>query len=212
MGKASKKYELTSETKTIDGHILHRIRALKNINFTKSHMGNKYTIKIKQGETGGFVESEDNLTQAGNSWSVDNACAYQNAKIADNACLTNNARAFGNSVISSYARISDNAQAYDNSRIRGNSFICKHAQIHQNAVIEHGQISDYAQIHGNAIINCEYGQIGGHCDISGNTIITDNINLKGNVIIKGSDVENYSETANPEIVRQINNIIKKNSF
>jgi hypothetical protein len=56
-GKAmeEKKYELTDETMEIDGHILHRIRALKNIGET-----------INVGDLGGFVENEENLSHEGN--------------------------------------------------------------------------------------------------------------------------------------------------
>ena len=43
-----KKYELTSETKVINGVELHRIKALKSF-------GN-----IKEGDLGGWIESEKN--------------------------------------------------------------------------------------------------------------------------------------------------------
>ena len=46
-----KKYELTSETKVINGVELHRIKALESF-------GN-----IKKGELGGWIESEKNLSQ-----------------------------------------------------------------------------------------------------------------------------------------------------
>lgn len=53
-----KKYELTKETKTLaDDTVLHLIRALMDIP--------RYCVKA--GELGGFVESEDNLSQDGNA-------------------------------------------------------------------------------------------------------------------------------------------------
>ena len=68
-----KKYELTSETKVIDGVELHRIKALKSF-------GN-----IKKGELGGWIESEKNLSQCGDAWVCDNARVGGDAKVRRNA-------------------------------------------------------------------------------------------------------------------------------
>ena len=57
-----KKFELTAETKiTAYGKKLFRIKAL--ISFGS----------VEEGETGGWVEKEDNLSQSGNAWVFDNA-------------------------------------------------------------------------------------------------------------------------------------------
>ena len=50
-----KKYELTDETISVNGHTLHRIRAL--INF----------YNVKAGEVGGYIENEENLSQYGDA-------------------------------------------------------------------------------------------------------------------------------------------------
>ena len=49
-----KKYELTEETKVIDGKTLFRIRALRSFG------------DIKAGDLGGFIENERNLSHEGN--------------------------------------------------------------------------------------------------------------------------------------------------
>ena len=60
----SKKYELTNETKPLEGGtVLHRIRALRDIP----------RFGVKAGELGGFVEEENNLSQDGDAWVSDNA-------------------------------------------------------------------------------------------------------------------------------------------
>ena len=46
-----KKYELTSETKIVFGHILYRIKALSSFGY------------VSAGDLGGFLESEKNLSQ-----------------------------------------------------------------------------------------------------------------------------------------------------
>ena len=56
-----KKYELTSETKIVFGHILYRIKALSSFGY------------VSAGDLGGFLESEKNLSQNGNAWVSGNA-------------------------------------------------------------------------------------------------------------------------------------------
>lgn len=68
-----KKYEFTGETKNIDGHILYRIRALRNI-----HCGG---LRIRAGDLGGWIETEENLSQEGNCWVYGNARVYGNAEV-----------------------------------------------------------------------------------------------------------------------------------
>ena len=52
----NKKYELTDETVETFGHVLHRIKALKDFG------------DVKEGQLGGFVESSSNLSYEGNCW------------------------------------------------------------------------------------------------------------------------------------------------
>ena len=63
-----RKYELTDETKTTFGNTLYRIRALKTFN------------DIQVGDLGGYVESEDNLSQEGNCWLYNDAIVYEGLK------------------------------------------------------------------------------------------------------------------------------------
>ena len=71
-----KKFELTSEFVTnVFGTKLFRIKAL--IAF-----GN-----VKEGDLGGFVEKEENLSNAGNAWVYGDAWVYGNAKVYGNAVV-----------------------------------------------------------------------------------------------------------------------------
>lgn len=58
-----KKYQLTQESKRIGGIILHRIQALKSFG------------DVKEGDLGGWIEKEENLSHDGN------ARVYGNAEI-----------------------------------------------------------------------------------------------------------------------------------
>lgn len=68
-----KKYEFTGETKAFNGATLHRIRALKDFG------------DVEAGDLGGWVASEDNLSQEGNCWIGDDARVYGNAWVAGDA-------------------------------------------------------------------------------------------------------------------------------
>mgnify|MGYP000660509450 CR=1 FL=1 len=73
-----KKFELTSEFVTFLGKKLFRIKAL--ISF-----GN-----VEEGELGGYVEKEENLSNDGNAW------VYGNARVCGDAEVCGDARVYGN--------------------------------------------------------------------------------------------------------------------
>ena len=79
-----KKYELTTETLQFAGFTLHRIKALKDFG------------SVKAGELGGWIESEENLSQADNAWVSNNAKVFDNAKVIDNARVYGDAKIYCN--------------------------------------------------------------------------------------------------------------------
>ena len=74
-----KKFELTTETKIIYGKKLYRIKAL--IAF-----GN-----VSEGELGGWIEKEKNLSHDGNAWVYDNAMVCDDARVCGNARVCDDA-------------------------------------------------------------------------------------------------------------------------
>ena len=62
-----KKYEFTGEVKVVFGITLHRIRAAVSFGV------------VVQGELGGWIEKEENLSQNGNAW------VYGNAEVCGDA-------------------------------------------------------------------------------------------------------------------------------
>lgn len=74
-----KKFELTSEFVTFLGKKLFRIKAL--ISF-----GN-----VEEGELGGYVEKEENLSNDGNAWVCGNARVYGDAEVCGDARVYGNA-------------------------------------------------------------------------------------------------------------------------
>ena len=74
-----KKFELTANSKMHLGKKLFQIKAL--ISF-----GN-----VEEGDLGGFIEKEDNLSQSGNAWVSGNAEVYGNARVYGDAEVYGNA-------------------------------------------------------------------------------------------------------------------------
>ena len=118
-----KKFELTEANIEWDGHILHRIKALKDF-------GN-----VKKGDMGGFVESEDNLSQDGDCWIYYYAKVYGNAKV------------FGAARVYAHAQVHGNAKVFDNANVCGDTQVFDSAVICDDAIV-----SDNAKVFGNAKI------------------------------------------------------------
>lgn len=64
-----KKYRLTNEKIIIGGRTLYRIQALRDFG------------DVKEGEFGGWIESEKNLSHEGSAWIYGNAWVYGDADI-----------------------------------------------------------------------------------------------------------------------------------
>ena len=88
-----KKFELTAESKiNIFGKKLFRIKAL--ISFGD----------VEEGETGGWIEKEENLEQSsGDAW------VYGDAEVSGNARVSGNAGVSGDAEVSGNARVSGDA-------------------------------------------------------------------------------------------------------
>ena len=82
-----KKYELTDETLVFGSRTLHRIRALKSFG------------DVIAGELGGWIESENNLSQDDNAWVYDDALIFGNARVYDNARVYGDAWVYGDARI-----------------------------------------------------------------------------------------------------------------
>lgn len=90
--KMNKKYILTDEkTGVHDDHgtLLYRIKAIRDFK------------DVKVGDLGGFVESEKNLSQDGNSWVFDNAKVFDDAEVYGNAKVTGDAKVYGDEILMS---------------------------------------------------------------------------------------------------------------
>ena len=173
-----KKYELTNETIEHYGVTLYRIIALKNF-------GN-----VKICEFGGYVESENNLSQDGDCWIYDNAKVYGNARVYDSAEIYENTEIYGN------------ARVFDSAEIYGDTYISAEAIIHGEAIIH-----DSAGIYGNAEI---YGNatIYGDTSVYGDAVIHGNAEIYGEVSVYG----NAEISGNAKVCSNSDYIVFKNNW
>ena len=94
-----KKYELTDETVWVGSRTLYRVRALCDI----PGRG------VQKGDTGGFVETEQNLNQFGAAW------------VSGAARVSGDARVFGDARVSGNARVSGAARVFGDAWVSGNA-------------------------------------------------------------------------------------------
>lgn len=150
----NKKYKL-GESKAIGGRTMYRVIALRDI---PKH-------NVIEGETGGWIEKEENLSQDGNAWIADNAMVFGSARIYDGAYVCNDTKIFGWAEIYGHARVYERAhvfsgakaydyvEVYGSARVTGNSRIYEHAKVYGNAqMCDNSKAYGYAQISGNALL------------------------------------------------------------
>lgn len=140
-----RKYVLTDERMEIKGRILYRIQAVRSFG------------DVEEGEQGGWIEKESNLSHEGDCWVDDWAMVYDNASVNNNAKIKEN------------AVISGNVEVKENAIIRGN------AKIMENAIIR-----EDVEVMDDAVI-------GGHVELKKHVIIGGNSLLIGNSIIDNDD-------------------------
>ncbi len=168
----SKKFELVKEKyiELKDGRKLYQIRALREI------QNERMIVSIKKGELGGYVESEKNLSQEGNSWICQSARVYENALVKDGSLVGNKVIVRGNAAIKD--------DAYVRAMSIGKTIIEDNARI--------GGISTVGLEDPFVVFNHKGTRIRGNSAILGNTMI-DRTDVKDSVIrdvhITACDVE-----------------------
>jgi hypothetical protein len=128
---------------------LYRIQALKT--FTKP---GGYNPVVHVGELGGYVESEDNLSQEGSCWLFDKARVKDGGKVLDDAivydkCLVSkNSIIRGGSVVGGHCFVTNQSVIID-SKLEGNVIVNGHSTIHSGAYL-YGEIGvDQSNIGGS---------------------------------------------------------------
>lgn len=117
-----RKYEVTDTTHP-EYPWLHRIRALRDVG-----------ENVHKGDLGGYVQSEDNLSQQGNCW------------------LYNDSIACDEAVVSESAQLRDRAVVKGSALVSGSALVCGQALIEDHAIVTGGKVGYRAFVRGYARI------------------------------------------------------------
>lgn len=153
-----KKFTLTNEFKVVafGSAVVYRIKALKTF-------GN-----VQEGDLGGWVEKEENLSQKGECWIADEAVVIGNAKVMDDTIVKCHALVREEAVISDQAVIADNAAVYGNAHISGRSRILGSGTVYGDAMVT-GVSVVRGHVTGDASVENSY--INANTIISGGSIL-----------------------------------------
>ena len=155
------KYKLTDETIELCGRTLHRIECVEAF------------ADVKVGDKGGYIETENNLSQLNGAWVYGdtwvfggarvygNARVYGGAQVYGNAEVYDGARVYGNAVVYDDAWVHDDARVYDGARVCGNARVSGNARVCGNA-----RVRDNAWVRGNA-------EVCGDAEVCGNARVCD---------------------------------------
>ena len=136
----NKKYVLTNITMDFMGRTLYRIKALKDF------------ADIKAGELGGWVQTEDNLSQEGNCWIYDNGKCMDNARIYTNSIMCDNSLMYGNSMMFDYSRMFDYSIMCDNSVMHDHSVMLDNSIMRGESVMNNnGFLKNKENLYGKLV-------------------------------------------------------------
>lgn len=124
-----KKYKLIQDSRIWQyDRAIYRIQALRDFS------------DVKKGDLGGFVESEENLSQEGNCWIYDNAQAVEKSTVKGDACLRDCAKMYDSSLIK------------DKAQLQGCARMLHYSCLADNAVAIDADILGFATITGDVFI------------------------------------------------------------
>lgn len=151
--KLMKKFKLTNTTIEHSGRTLYQIEALVSFGF------------VTKGSRGGWVEKEENLSQEGNAWILNNAKVFDRATIYGDAIVSNNVEVFEN------AEVFGSANVFGDVKISGNSKVFGDAEVFGDVII-----SGYAEVCGDSSV---YGvaEVTGTAVVMGIAHVTGNLKL-----------------------------------
>lgn len=188
----SQKYEMTDETKLVEGRTLHRIKALRDFDGG--------FIKVKAGELGGWIQCEENLSHEGTAWVFDNACVMDSgkivnsAKVYDTAIVRDKAVVSGTAVVCEHALIRDEAIVFGHALVGGDAITGGKSGIFGNAHVD-GQVHILgdAKVYEDAVVTGDATVITGRASVCGfahidGCMITNSVYICGDPGLVGSQI------------------------
>jgi carbonic anhydrase/acetyltransferase-like protein (isoleucine patch superfamily) len=190
--KVGKKYDFTGKVKTIHN------REVKQI------------IRLSDELIGGWIESEDNLSQLGTCFVYDEAMVWGNGEVSENARIlgkaqvygrasaygavqiSGDAEIYGEAKVFGSAEVLDLANIYGSSSVYGASIVSGNALVSGDAVVfgkatitDHAVINGKAQVFGRAVISGT-STVSGKATVSGDAEVSGKSTVEGDAIIAGT--------------------------
>ncbi|MBQ8806281.1 MAG: hypothetical protein IJZ68_07510 [Bacteroidaceae bacterium] len=158
------KYYLTNNVIEVDGRKLHQIEAARDIP----------EIGVQEGDLGGFVESERNLSHKGTAW-IFAGNVYENASVGDGATVRGEGvRVHGNAKLSGGFTAYDEVHLYGKFQGTGCGKAAGRVDACDNTIICG---SGYAT---DSVIMRHYSKVGANARAAGTTILTGRAEFAGN--------------------------------
>jgi carbonic anhydrase/acetyltransferase-like protein (isoleucine patch superfamily) len=128
---------------------LYRIQALKSFG------------DVNEGDIGGFIESDENLSQDDDCW------------------IYNDAKVYGQAAVTCNAKIKDSSEVYDTAMVTGDAVVAGSSKVFQKALV-----ADKALIDGQALV---YGgaEVFGNAKVIGRSKVHDGAWVYGDIIVLG---------------------------
>lgn len=155
---------------------LYRIIALKDF-----HCNDKF---VKEGEIGGYLQYESNLSQEDNSWIGENGKVFGDA-ILEDSYVAGDARVFGKVTLKN-TNVKGKAWVYDSATLEG-SYISGNASVFGNCHLVSTFVFNAAQVTGFAKVYDS--ELTGGARISGASVVN-NCHLMDQVELKNAVCEN----------------------
>ena len=119
-----KKYKFTGETRFHNGATVYQIVAVKDFG------------DVENGDIGGWIETESNLSHDGECWVFDSAIAMKNARVCCNAQLTDSSIASGSCLVSGSATVKGKAKITGEAQLIGFAKIWDNTRMHKGVKSE----------------------------------------------------------------------------
>lgn len=108
-----KHYKLTEETKILEDGITKVFRIESLVDGPWGPKGTK----------GGFVQSEENLSQGSKAWVGGEACVFGDACVSGEALVCGRARVYGKAWVSGNVWVYDDASVFGNAQVSGKALV-----------------------------------------------------------------------------------------
>lgn len=172
---AAKFVILENDTFSVGNKTLFRIKAIRDF-------GN-----VHDGDIGGYVESEENLSHEGDCWIYNSACVYGDAVISGSAKVADTAEVYDHAFVTERAVVSGASQVHGTANIRGVAVIKDFAHISGCACITRGTVEGSAKVFGSATVDTN-GHIFESAKVYGKSLITDGASVGGNAVVTGEAI------------------------